>query len=446
MKGKKLHSFESTARLVRDRSRLGVPWVATTLVLFANAGCSASGSDPFGDAAGVPGFGGSSVQAGRSGSSGGVVGNVGSGGTNGGSLTGSGGSIAALGGTSASAGSGGRGAQGGIANGGSTIGGSSGVAGWFGNGGRAAGGAKSTGGASGALGGATGQSGSGAMGGSGAGGTPTSAGGGSIAMGGASTTGGASSGSQPQLPPISGTCPNFATGTTSIGGLSGISLQVGAKKEGTGSLIFYWHGTGSSASEVNIMMPAAVRQEILNQGGIIVSFQSSLRTGGDCSGTSTFSKDDFKIADLIAACAVRDHNIDPRRIYTTGCSAGGLQAGCMGALRSNYIAAVVPNSGGEVTRQPIQNPATTPAVMTMHGGSSDVVVVAFSTTSATYDSHMKSAGSFVVNCDHGGGHCGAPSALYSAGWEFMKAHPFGVEPEPYTSGLPSSFPSYCKVY
>ena len=154
----------------------------------------------------------------------------------------------------------------------------------------------------------------------------------------------------------------------------------------------------------------------------------------------------MKVADLIAACAVRDQGIDSHRIYTTGCSAGGLQAGCMGALRSSYIAAVVPNSGGEVTRLPVEDPSRIPAVMTMHGGSSDMVVVSFATTSQSYDTQMKAAGAFVVNCNHGGGHCGAPAALYSAGWEFMKAHPFGIDPEPYSSALPSSFPSYCAAF
>jgi poly(3-hydroxybutyrate) depolymerase len=248
------------------------------------------------------------------------------------------------------------------------------------------------------------------------------------------------------MPSLSGTCPTFATGTVTVAGLSGISLQVGAKQQGTGSLLFYWHGTGSTANEVNQLIPAGVRQEILSQGGIIVSFQGSLGTGGDCSGTATFSKDDFKVADLIAACAVRDYGIDPHRIYTTGCSAGGLQAGCMGALRASYIAATVPNSGGEVSQQPIETAAHTPAVMTMHGGSSDMVIVSVATTSATYDAQMKKAGSFVVNCNHGGGHCQAPAALYSAGWEFMKAHPYGVAPEPYQAGLPSTFPSYCSEY
>ena len=284
-----------------------------------------------------------------------------------------------------------------------------------------------------------------ATGGTATGGTAT---GGTVASGGTNGSGGTSGTPtcKAAIPAINGTCPTFATGTVTVAGLSGISLQVGAKSQGTGSLLFYWHGTGSSTSEVSTLIPSAVRQSILNQGGIIVAFQSSLGSGGDCSGTATFSKDDFKVADLIAACAVRDHNIDPCRIYTTGCSAGGLQSGCMAALRSSYLAAAVPNSGGEVMEQPIQDSAHIPATMTMHGGSSDVVVIAFSTTSATMDKQMKAAGGFVVNCNHGGGHCQAPAALYTAAWEFMQAHPFGVNPEPYASGLPTSFPSYCALY
>jgi hypothetical protein len=123
------------------------------------------------------------------------------------------------------------------------------------------------------------------------------------------------------IPPIQGTCPTLETGTATIAGLSGISLQVGPKKQG-GPLLFYWHGTGSSAAEVNTLFPAAARKEILDQGGIIVSFQGSLGSGGDCSGTGIFSKDDFKVADLIAACSVRDHGIEkstPRDAAPAGC-------------------------------------------------------------------------------------------------------------------------------
>ncbi|MFC1642942.1 hypothetical protein ACFL5O_09720, partial [Myxococcota bacterium] len=237
---------------------------------------------------------------------------------------------------------------------------------------------------------------------------------------------------------MTGDCPVFNSGTVTVGGVR-VELAAGTKSNGTGALVFYWHGTGSFSAEFRTMM-GGVANQIVDQGGIIASFAGSLRTGGDCSGTATFSKDDFKIADQITACAVRDHGIDPHRIYTTGCSAGGLQAGCMATLRSSYVAAAVPNSGGIVMQQKFDDTTHTPAVMTLHGGASDQVIVSFSSTSKTMDTQFKSAGGLVVNCNHGGGHCGAPADLYAAGWEFMQAHPFGVEPDPYASGLPSTFP------
>ncbi|MDB4973628.1 MAG: hypothetical protein JWN48_1969 [Myxococcaceae bacterium] len=253
-------------------------------------------------------------------------------------------------------------------------------------------------------------------------------------------------GSDPVIPKATGTCPDFKTGTMTIGGLAGIQVQAGPKKSGTGSLVFYWHGTGSNAGEANIMLPAAARKEILDHGGLIVSFEGSTKKGADCSGTGIFSQGDFEIADLIASCAVDNYGIDPRRIYTTGCSAGGLQSGCMAALRSSYIAAAVPNSGGLVSPLKIQDAKHVPSVMTMHGGSSDMVIVTFSQTSKTLDSLISKAGGLVINCDHGGGHCQAPADLQSSGWQFMKDHPFGVTPDPYAAGIPGSYPKYCMKF
>jgi hypothetical protein len=251
----------------------------------------------------------------------------------------------------------------------------------------------------------------------------------------------------PIIPPVDGECPTFTSGTKTLMGLGGISFQVGAKKEGppTGGLVFYWHGTGSSSFEGS-RFPGI--PELMSTGGVFVAFAGSSRTGGDCSGTGTFSQDDFKIADQIVACAVKDHNIDARKIYATGCSAGGLFAGCMGIERSSYLAATVPNSGGvTIGYGPMQDPTRVPAVMTMHGGPGDVVIVTFSETSKAYDSHMLKKGSaMVINCNHGGGHCAAPGALYESGWQFMKDHPFGTTPSPYKDGLPMGFHSSCEIW
>ena len=120
----------------------------------------------------------------------------------------------------------------------------------------------------------------------------------------------------------------------------------------------------------------------------------------------------------------------------------------MAGMRSSYIAAAAPNSGGIVGRVTWEEQMGKPAIFTMHGGASDVVIVTFSQTSQALDMQAKTRGSFVVNCNHGGGHCSAPGALYQAAWQFMKDHPFGTTPDksPWKGGVPSGTPNYCKVF
>jgi predicted esterase len=250
-------------------------------------------------------------------------------------------------------------------------------------------------------------------------------------------------GPEPTLPPIVGECPVFMNGTVMVAGHKSIVLQVGEPNKG-GAVLFYWHGTGSSASEGAGYNGNA---EVVASGGIVAAFNGSQSSGrgGDCSGTAAHNMADFEATDQIVACGKMMHGIDARRIYTTGCSAGGLQSGCLAQMRSSYIAAAAPNSGGVVAPQAWQTEHT-PAIFTMHGGPSDQVIVVFSQTSATLDQSAKSHGSFVVNCDHQGGHCQAPADLQKAGWQFMKDHYWGISESPWAKGMPPGVPDYCKVF
>jgi poly(3-hydroxybutyrate) depolymerase len=250
---------------------------------------------------------------------------------------------------------------------------------------------------------------------------------------------------EPVIPEIKGECPAFKNGTIMVAGHRGVAIKAGeAGKQGP--LVFYWHGTGSSSAESRTF---AGTEEVIAMGGIVASFNGSQSSGAgmDCSGTGAHNTADFEAADQIVACAVKNHGIDPKRIYATGCSAGGLQSGCMGINRSGYMAAVATNSGGvTIGYGPFQDLTRVPAVMTMHGApGADVVIVDFSQTSEAYDNYMMAKGAFVINCNHGGGHCGAPASLQTSAWQFMKDHPFGTHPSPYASGLPSGFHSSCKI-
>jgi hypothetical protein len=257
---------------------------------------------------------------------------------------------------------------------------------------------------------------------------------------------GAPGGLEPIIPAVSGECPMIKSGTSTATVL-GLRATViaGEKKEGTGSLLIYYYGTGK-LGDVN-SLPMAVRTDVTAQGGIVFALNEAKNTGGDCSGTGTFGIDDFTVVDQFVACAVKDYGINPKRIYATGCSAGGLTTGCMGIMRSNYIAAVAPNSGGiTIGYGKLQDPMRVPSAITMNGGSGDNVIVNFGETSEAYDNYILKYGGFAVNCIHSSGHCGAPAALYSSAWQFLKDHPFGTKPSPYAMGLPSGFHSSCKVF
>jgi poly(3-hydroxybutyrate) depolymerase len=249
---------------------------------------------------------------------------------------------------------------------------------------------------------------------------------------------------EPKIPEVTGECPQFRNGTISFMGLGGISVVAGTKASSpTAPIVFYWHGTGSFSGEY-ASMAAAVQQGVVQEGGVLISFQGS--TGGDLlSGTSVFGMGDFALTDQLLACAVKNHNVDPHRVFSTGCSAGGLFAAAMATVRSSYVAAAAPNSGGWTFPLMFQD-AHTPALMTVHGApGADVVIVDFSESSATADKGFKQRGGFVINCNHGGGHCGGAGQAGDI-WKFFKAHPFGVSPEPWKDALPAGFSSVCKIF
>jgi hypothetical protein len=352
-----------------------------------------------------------------------------------GGAAGAGGAAAGAGGAAAGAGGAAAGAGGAAAGAGGAAAGAGGAA--AGAGGAAAG----AGGAAAGAGGATGGS-LDAGGTAGGDATTPEAGTGTPEAGSA----GGGGNLEPIIPEIVGECPTIKPGTSTVTvNGSRATVIAGEKKDGTGSLLHYYYGTGKLGGVSSL--PAAVKNDITAQGGIVFALQEAKNTGGDCSGTGTFGIDDFKTADLFTACAVKNYGINPRRIYATGCSAGGLTSGCMAIRRSKYIAGVAPNSGGvTIGYGKIEDPTRVPNVITMNGGAGDNVIVNFGETSEGFDNWILKHGGFAVNCIHSSGHCGAPAALYQSAWQFLKDHPFGTKPSPYANGLPSGFHSSCKVF
>jgi hypothetical protein len=223
-----------------------------------------------------------------------------------------------------------------------------------------------------------------------------------------------------------------------------VQIWAGTKGEQKAPIFFYWHGTGSSSLEAAGGLGSGM-SEIMSQGGVVASFSDTTMEGMN-TGNNVWYTGDFAMADQILACASEQLNIDPNRVYTGGCSAGGLQSGAMLYGRSSYIAASMPNSGGTVFAFPMDEPMHVPALITAHGAmGQDMVGIEFTTTSLSETKDVAKKGGFAVDCDHGGGHCASPASVKDAQWQFLKDHPFGVTPEPYAAGLPASFPKFCTV-
>jgi predicted esterase len=269
-----------------------------------------------------------------------------------------------------------------------------------------------------------------------------------------SSESGVEPGPDPIVPEPQGECPEFVSGEQTIGDLFTV-IEAGTPGDAKGPLLLYFHGTGSSPTfEVPAAITPTQREEILGEGGLIVAPQSNGQDRGGFTPNGVWYEGedgeggDLTWVDHIVACAVANHNIDPMRIYTTGCSAGGLFASGLALKRSNYIAAATPNSGGIIVGDigTLQDPERVPSVMTMHGGTDDTVLINFGQTSALFDSVVTEAGGFAVDCNHMSGHCLAPDPLREASWMFLKAHPFGTRPSPYEAELPAEFPDYCTIW
>lgn len=258
-----------------------------------------------------------------------------------------------------------------------------------------------------------------------------------------------------KLPKPTAPCPEIKDGTVTFKG-SQFRIYVGNDGETkNGPLVFYWYATGSSISEVTRGLSPQIIDEIKSQGGMVAAMVRT--TGlGQTTGNFVWYVEDYKLADEVLACAIEKKvGIDTSRIHAIGFSAGGLQSSWMAYARNNYMASVVAYSGGltglgegtwvtPVNETP--DPSNTVSAMLIHGAAGrDVVVMDFAAGSAAMAADIKKKGGFAMDCNTNGGHS-IPSGIQSSAWQFMKDHPYKVKPSPYVAaGIPSGFPSYCKI-
>jgi hypothetical protein len=301
--------------------------------------------------------------------------------------------------------------------------------------------------------GSQGSSGGNSSGGNGSGGSNSSSGSGSGSSSGSSSSGsstgssgGSGAGPSPtMLPSVSGMCPTIpqnANGTSLT--FAGEPVDVWTGSGTGGPLVMFWYETGGSATDVSFQFGTAQISAVTAEGGMVASFAKSNGMGTD-TGDAVWFTGDFTTADQVVACAIQQLKINTRRIFTTGASAGALQAVYMAFARSGYIASVAPISGGVIVPPAYQDPSNVPSAMVIHGAPGlDVVIIDFASASATYESDIAMSHGFSMDCNTGGGHVGGPPAICPGIWQFFEDHPFKVSPQPYPP-IPAVFPSYCQI-
>ena len=361
--------------------------------------------------------------------------------TGGAAIGGAGAGDASTGGTPSSGAASGGTPSSGAASGGATTGGA--VTGGTETGGVGTGGADPGGAATGGM--ATGGV---ETGGASAGGSDT----GGLATGGGAA-GGSSSGPTPTaLPTPTAICPTLKSGMVSFLG-SEVSLTVGPSGV-AGPLLFYWHATGMTYTEVSTGF-GDFMDEVESSGGVVASFTSTTGSGSN-TGNAVWYTGDFAIADEVLACALEQGLVDPRRVHVSGYSAGGLQCGVMARARSGYVASVLCMSGGLVQALSfmldgfaLQEPSYSPSAIAAHGAAGlDVIGVDFSTCSAYFCGLVAADGGVAIDCDDGGDHLASMASrartMGAVATRFFDENRWG-SPADYAAGLPSYFPDYCKL-
>ncbi len=277
----------------------------------------------------------------------------------------------------------------------------------------------------------------------------------------------------PALRPYSrGTCPTLRVGPNAERGLN-TGFRTGSQTrqfrvivprnyDGTEAwpVLFAWHWlNASSGSFVRTGELETATEEmrfiaVVPDGQSAYVFDWPFAEAWGVPGELTFFDD-------MLACVSAQLRVDPRRVYGTGVSAGGLWLTYLSTTdRADYFAAINVMSGGlgEVPfawRMEYRAQAHKFPAIVLWGGPSDWLGLSFADASTRYRDALVADSHFVIQCVHSSGHEVPPVPAPADGgtrfrpmWRFLLDHPYGLAPgaSPYfRDGLPTGMPSWCSI-
>lgn len=253
-----------------------------------------------------------------------------------------------------------------------------------------------------------------------------------------------------ELEAISGDCPAFGTDDKLTFTSNDIERTVHVllpSDVGPGlPVLFEWHPLGATSKQLISYLDLDTWAEDNNVIVIVPEekddnmFEWDFWNGQD---------DDFVLYDDVRSCLAEAYDIDLRRVYTSGMSAGGLMTSALAIERGDTLAAILPMSGG--TPDAIVDYATPaytfPALLT-YGGDTDTwggggIEIDFQAATLAFAGSLYADGHYVVACNHNGGHDFPPDAM-DLTRDWLLPHVYG-EQSPLLGDI-SMLPDICSVW
>jgi poly(3-hydroxybutyrate) depolymerase len=246
-------------------------------------------------------------------------------------------------------------------------------------------------------------------------------------------------------PTYNGVCPNFAAGRNQAFESGGFQreflLELPPEPNGA-PVVFAWHWLGGNAQQIMFGLGASGLAQA--EGAIIIAPESHESQFEWRFAQGPSNNPDLQLFEDLLACLSEQYDVDLSRIHSAGHSAGGLWTSYLTMHASEWLASTVAMSGG-TDAQTYATPTHQIPVLIVWGGPSDNYGgFNFATASELFSQKLLEDGHFVAQCVHDGGHTPPPNpgALM---WNWFEAHPADLEIEPYLSGLPASYPSFCSI-
>ncbi len=237
-------------------------------------------------------------------------------------------------------------------------------------------------------------------------------------------------------------CATMVSGANTItidGTARDFEVVLPASPEGA-PIIFAWHWLGGTATQTLDLMGI---RALADEGAIVIAPTS---TGLPVEWDILVPADqsiDLKFFDRLLTCGWESFHNNTNRVFSTGMSAGGLFTSFLTMHRSQHLASSVQFSGGVQNSQYVR-PSTPLPMMLVWGGPTDSFgTYDFHSATVEFSQSLRNDGHFIVECEHTAGHR-PPANAGAMAWLFLKDHPRGVTPEPW-SMLPPSLPAFCEI-